>query len=228
MGFVLEFAIIAGAAVLGWRVARWINLRTGMRPLGALVFALIFVLPWVDMIPGYFILRQWAKTHPPNAIYARQGVPGVLLERTGQSLLDNYLFAKPAYAFVELQRSEAGVLTGYARYFLADPDDTRCFRAPPPHSGRCIAKVIVQTPQSAFAWEPLQPPIADTDSTVFLIRRHQQRVREIASGRVIAEAWRGIYVPWLVRLGGFGQTIQSPDSSDFHPFRLEDVLIPQS
>jgi hypothetical protein len=234
VGFILEFAIIAAAAFLGWRVSRWINARTGLLPLGALVFALIFLLPWIDMIPGYYVLRQWTKSHPANVIYERHRVPGMLLAQSGESSAERYLAHDGAYRYVEIERFDsAGAITGYSRYFFTDSVSASCIRRPRPRGGTgrldalCFAMEASEKPQSAFALEPLQPPANAEGSVFFLIRQHGQRVREIATGRVVAEAWRGIYVPWMARLGGFGSTIESPKARDFHPFRLQDVLIQQ-
>jgi hypothetical protein len=220
---VLELGLIVGAVWLARRLAMATSARTGSFVLAAIVFLLVAPLPFADMIPGYFALQRWEKTHPAMAVYERHAVEGLLVERASPSLAADFIGGSSPYAYVEMLHQRAP--PRYMSYFYTEPSDSRC--PAPSRPAPCLANEPVDQLRSRFSYEISPPLVVDPSPGLLRIDYRVEQVREIGTGRVIAESWRGFYVPWLVRIGHLGgRGLESSGRALSKTFRLRDVLSP--
>jgi hypothetical protein len=120
--------------------------------------------------------------------------------------------------------------------FIAESGDSRCIeslghvrtadgRIVPDPTGTCIAATASDTPRSRYAFRELDAERRANSSLAFPILARRRQVIEIATGRVIADAWLAQYAPLLARTITMGPVI-TQGSSQGPVFQARDVLIP--
>jgi hypothetical protein len=212
----LIFLLVFGAyAYLIYRLSRAIFRSTGRRSLQVAAFAVLLLAPLYDYIIGYFVFEDFSREHPGIPVTETHVVGSVLVTGRkipsprealwrGVTFFKTYEYHRDDVAGMVPAPSQP--LRAYVQFQQVDSSDSSCverFSSASSSNGieGCIGVTSSDAPVSEF--EISRPPsLLDkrgeqlNRSSLFPIFGEHSFVREVKTGRVIAENWHMAYYVW--------------------------------
>jgi hypothetical protein len=213
--------LVAGWLIVCWMVGWFLFKKTDRVWLAALAVLGLLWLPMWDLIPGLAAYNRAARELGGVRVHKSVVVSGFLDGARRDSDVLSYIAHSP-YEYIELERTGAtGLLAamesgaGYYEYRLLPEDRPECAPFASLRNsktlqryfpGRCIHSIRRDKPISEFVYESSRGwQRLESEERSLPIEASWERVRDLKTGEVLAEAYRIRYISWLAGYIGIPQ-----------------------